>query len=444
MPRFERAALRAAPWAGRAGLALALVLPALTAPRAGAQTGVPGRPASAPAAAADPDSVRPRTKVADRSTWEYVAAVPGALVLVPFEILFGATSATLGFVGRTHAIARVTEVLVSADGRRALLPSYSARGGLGAVYIQRGLIGATSKFELRATGGARSRQTYEALLRRVRFANGRLGAAALARYQLLPSEPFFGIGQDSRDADETNYGFERTTLQLDAEADLTRRLQAAAGVGWTASNVRGGRGSRNPSLTTAGTLPAGTRERPRLVRAQAALSWDRRDHPGRPTRGAQGLLGGAVARETTNGDFGWSEWQAAHTQYVHLGYGRTLGIGAAATVQEPLHGRRIPFYEAAALGGRETLRGYDRDRFRDEGVVRASAEYRFPVHPNGIDGALFVDAGRVFADLGRDDPSRSVHAGYGIGLRAWNARGVFGTFDLAYSREGWHVYVALN
>lgn len=431
MSHFDLTGGRAGALAACLAASLALALPAITPRAAGAQT-------------AAPDSVRPRTKVADRSGWEYVAAVPGAVLLLPFEIVFGATSAALDFAEHTHAIRRTTDFLVSDDGRRALLPTYSAAGGVGAVYVHRGLWGAASKLELRATGGARSRQAYEARLRRVRFAGGRLGAAAAARYQLLPSEPFFGLGQDSRDADETNYGFERTSLQLDVESDLSRTLQAAAGAGWTASNVRAGRGSRNPSLTATAALPAGTRERPQVVRAQAALTWDRRNSAGRPTRGSQGVLGGAVARETTNGDFGWSEWHAALTQYVHLGYGRALGFSAAATVQEPLRGRRIPFYEAAALGGRETLRGYDRDRFRDEGVLRGGAEYRFPVHPNRLDGALFVDAGRVFADFGRDDPSRSVHAGYGIGLRAWNVRGVFATFDLAYSREGWHVYVALN
>jgi outer membrane protein assembly factor BamA len=402
-------------------------------------------PAPTTAAGGAPaDSLRPRTKVPDRSPWEYAAAVPSAAVLLPFEILFVTTRATLDFVEATHAIQRVSDFLVSDTGHRALLPAYSTRGGVGALYVHRGLVNPGSKFEIRAMGGPRARQTYETRLRRLRFANGRVGAAAVARYQRLPSEPFFGLRQDSRAADETSYGFEHTTLRLDVESDLTRTLQATAGVLWTASNVRAGRGGSNPSLTAAPVLPPGTLERPHLVRTLAGLTWDRRDHPGRPTRGSQGLLGGAVARETTGGDFGWTEWQAAFTQYLHLGYGRTLGLSAAATVQEPLRGHRIPFYDVTALGGRESLRGFDRDRFRDQCMLRASAEYRFPVHPDLLDGALFVDAGRVFSDLIRDDPSRTAHVGYGIGLRAWNARSVFGTFDLAYSREGWHLYVALN
>jgi len=412
-------------------LVIGCVLPVLATAQADAQ------PAGAAAAPAAGDSVRPRVKVSDRSTLETVATIPTAVVLLPFEILFGATSMTLNFVQTNRAIDRVVDLLQSEDTHRSLLPTYSGRGGVGLVYTHRGLFSPQSRLDIKAMGFFDSRQTFEARLRRVRFADGQFGTAALARYQFLPTEPFFGLGQDSREEDKREYEFERTTLQLDADTDLMRSVQATAGVQWTKSNVRATHGA--PAGDPAGE-PTGTLERPQVLRVQALLSWEGHDR----AHQSQAILGAALAHELTSGDFGWSEWHAAYTQYISLGLGRTLALGAATTVLEPGSGLTIPFYDLVTLGGQETLRGYDRDRFRDQGMVRANAEYRFPMHPNLLDGALFVDTGRMFSDLFDENPVRRVHVGYGVGFRLWNARGVFATADLAYSREGWHAYVSLN
>lgn len=72
-----------------------------------------------------------------------------------------------------------------------------------------------------------------------------------------------------------------------------------------------------------------------------------------------------------------------------------------------LHGRlevvdaglaRVPFYALPQLGGTRTLRGFFEGRIRDRQSLLFQAELRFPIW-KVIDGAVFVDAGRVYHDL---------------------------------------------
>jgi hypothetical protein len=52
----------------------------------------------------------------------------------------------------------------------------------------------------------------------------------------------------------------------------------------------------------------------------------------------------------------------------------------------------IPFYHLASLGGTEILRGFERGRFRDNGVDYTVGTYKFPVWEL-IEGTLFYESG---------------------------------------------------
>ncbi|MCX6151174.1 MAG: BamA/TamA family outer membrane protein [Ignavibacteriales bacterium] len=104
----------------------------------------------------------------------------------------------------------------------------------------------------------------------------------------------------------------------------------------------------------------------------------------------------------------------------------------------------FPFYEAAFLGGSESVRGFDRQRFAGDAEVEANAELRilltkFNFVVPGVFGITsFTESGRVFQS---GDASRKWHTAFGGGVWASFINSDY-TFSLSYAKapEDWGVY----
>ncbi len=103
-----------------------------------------------------------------------------------------------------------------------------------------------------------------------------------------------------------------------------------------------------------------------------------------------------------------------------------------------------PLYEAFSVGGANTLRGYDVDRWRGKSLLALSAEYRYPVTDKLV-AVAFVDAGDAFGGtfetivpgfrVQAEDTSFDAHIGYGAGIRVKTPLGPI-RLDLGYGDEG--------
>jgi outer membrane protein assembly factor BamA len=404
-----------------------------------------GLAAQAGRVVATPDSTAALpAKLPARSGWETAAGIPGLVALAPLYVVTKGVEGLVGLADRSQFAQRAMDFLVADDGSRALLPTYAARTGGGARYVHRNLVAPGSRLALTAAAGRRDRRYLEASVDRVQLGSthvlGRLGV----RHRFLSDEPFFGVGQDAREADESNFALEQTSGEIGVSIRPRTRLLVDASVRYDHDDVAPGRDPKSPSTTVTAPALAGVTARPNLVRLRLGVERDGRDHPGRPTGGTTFECAASWVDATRDDAFGFVRFEADASRYVHLFHGRTLRVRAAASVAEPLRARDIPFYELAELGGRESLRGFERGRFRDQGALLGSLEYRYPIHPGAVDAVVFADAGRVFADLGRDDVERAVHADAGIGLRAWGGRGVLMALDVGFSREGAQVQFAFN
>jgi outer membrane protein assembly factor BamA len=135
----------------------------------------------------------------------------------------------------------------------------------------------------------------------------------------------------------------------------------------------------------------------------------------------------------TNG-WAYGHFGADVTEFINLYHGtRVLRLRA---LFEDLSGDRaaIPFSALATLGGRDKLRGYAFERFRDRSALLGTLEYQYQFHAWAA-GALFVETGRVAADPGGLFDRSSWHVSGGFGIRLRTADHSYFSLDLAYGEE---------
>lgn len=163
-----------------------------------------------------------------------------------------------------------------------------------------------------------------------------------------------------------------------------------------------------------------------LFTVQAGLVRDRRNDRLRPTQGNFTRISMEQSIPIGLGTIFMNRVRGSYSHYIPVRFTRfTDGPQALAfNVQGGGIIGDLPPYEAFALGGSNSIRGYDEgDVGSGRYFVQASAEYRFPVF-RFLGGVLFVDAG---TDLGsgssvpgdpagaRDKPGTGV--GFGAGVR---------------------------
>lgn len=122
------------------------------------------------------------------------------------------------------------------------------------------------------------------------------------------------------------------------------------------------------------------------------------------------------------------------TQDVALGSpDRLISVHAVAEQASPQAATAVPFYFLPTLGGNRSLRGYERQRFRDHSAVFVQAEYLHRIH-RFASAAVFFDAGQVAPRLGAIRPE-SFLSDYGVGLVLGKAGGPGLRTDLALGGE---------
>ncbi|MCC3407449.1 MAG: BamA/TamA family outer membrane protein [Microcoleus sp. PH2017_10_PVI_O_A] len=160
-----------------------------------------------------------------------------------------------------------------------------------------------------------------------------------------------------------------------------------------------------------------------LTTIQAGAVRDRRNDPLRPTSGSLLRFGMEQSIPVGSGSILLNRLRASYSFYLPVKYTnftpgpQTLAFSLkAGTVFGDL-----PPYEAFALGGANSVRGYNEgDIGAGRSFLEGSVEYRFPII-SFIGGALFLDAGTDLG-TGKDVPGdpagvrRKPGSGYGYGL----------------------------
>lgn len=384
-----------------------------------------------------------------RETWEKIVSFPGRLVMFPFKMVFRGMNETVSYLLLPEQVGALYDFLHSDDGLRVAEPTYSSRSGGGFKIYQKDLYNEGSKLQFKATVGLRYRQRYQLEFKRVNLFDKLIYTDFLIGYRLQPDESFFGIGPKTSKDDRTNFSHEQSFAHVGFGKMLSRRIEMAATFSFEHNNIFKGKNPDYESTTELHTLAElpGLETKVKIFGVGVDLRYDSRNAKGRPTSGKEILLGGSVFDQIGDDAYGFWKAKAEIKQYIHLFYGRTLMFRLAGETTEPLSDKAVPFYYLSELGRSETVRGFNRGRFRDSDMILGSVEYYYPIwhsRANAVDAFLFLDAGQVAHDILEDFYSDDLQVGFGGGIRFSGELSEAIRVMVGKSKERFRFYLDLN
>jgi len=279
-----------------------------------------------------------------------------------------------------------------------------------------------------------------------------------AVYDRSGSPRFFGVGNNSPLADQTNYIDEQRYVQMTLGRNFSPQWQ----LGYTAR-------ARNVDILP-GRLPGivsiqelfptvVVRAERREILNRLFIQYDSRDDRSVPTRGMRwyAYIGAASSAHLVQGEL-YSEGGVDGRYLLPLTKNSTLVMHTALRyMPHTAHTRDIPFWALSSIGGDraidggdQPLRGFGAARFCDRNSFSASIEYRRRI--TSIDAfstrvslevTPFVDSGRVFSSAGTN-PLSHLHVVEGAGIRAIASPFVVGYLDVGHGSEGTVVFTGIN
>ncbi|MDH3599686.1 MAG: BamA/TamA family outer membrane protein [Candidatus Tectomicrobia bacterium] len=247
--------------------------------------------------------------------------------------------------------------------------------------------------------------------------NPRLQSSLAASISGLEQAEFFGFGNDTSDDDGGNDDlFETDQLRYTVAPGLRYALTSKIDFFGEARVLYASTDDDDDSLLNQ-TQVYGVGDFGWLS-AVGGVDFDTRDRSVLYSPGVHIRLQGSVSPEVwdVESTFGAFEGEAA-------GY---LGLGSRLLLALRIGGKNVfgtfPYQEAAYIGGRTTVRGYDTNRFAGDASIFANGELRFTLGKASAwmlraEYGLFVfgDVGRVFSDA---DTSDDWHPSGGGGISA--------------------------
>lgn len=267
-------------------------------------------------------------------------------------------------------------------------------------------------------------------------------------YQWRPAEPFYGLGQDSRQRDTSSFALRQWSAGVLWEtrpADFLRvGAQYKLGLLKALDSTGGGRPA--VSAVFGDDLPGlGERVDLHTVGAYFDLDFMSGDHMP-DDDGLGGRVHGGASWQAGLGDSGlrYGRYELRLEGRLPVVQGRSFLVGQAGTelTREAAGSPPLPFYLFPRIGGSATLRGFDLDRFYGRNMIFLSLEYRYDIHPN-FQVSLFHDAGQIFRH-GRDLQFFDWHRNYGIGFRYRTLTGTKFLVELGPGDEGFAFHISFG
>ena len=382
---------------------------------------------------------------------EALLAFPGVVLSSPFIVLEGVASGVVHVATSGDGGTNIFRPFIDPNLPVAPFISYGGQSGLaGGVRLQRRpAFDTADRLRFKATYSIYDYSRVYVKYENERVAGSSIGLTGQVDYARRPRESFYGLGNDSDEAQEVSFTLEETTIRGELFWHPVPTLDLGGFASWRHAGMFDGRDpGETRSLPTIieqfDLAPTDTRAS-RYVSVGGLLDFDYRDHEGQPSSG-----GRIIAEFSFNHGVGDSDDLEFTTtrvelqQYFDVWHKRILAF--RAVVQDVDRSDDVspnPIYLLSPLGGQTSLRSYQSARFIDRDMAMATLEYRYPVW-DVIDAFLFLDEGRVFRQIGSNFSWRNWHHSAGFGLRIWTEEEVIGTVTIAAGKEGTRFFFQLG
>lgn len=270
----------------------------------------------------------------------------------------------------------------------------------------------------------------------VPIAADRLSLDVRTRLLDAPRVHFYGLGNDTSEADVTHFDYE--PKQVDAKLRYTPTSRDEVGMSVGLLHVGSGPGSGDPSIEERfanADVPALGQSASYRTLSLYGLS-DRRDTRDFTRSGGWYRADWHLFADGAGRGYGHQRIDLDVRQFFpilderHAGLVRGVFSGTRAAA-----GDAVPHFLMPTLGDGEHLRGFANQRFADRQRLLVQGEYRYRLNER-LHVAGFLDLGRVAPRIG-DLSLGELHAGYGAGIRAQTGDGMGMRVDIARSREQW-------
>jgi outer membrane protein assembly factor BamA len=259
---------------------------------------------------------------------------------------------------------------------------------------------------------------------------------------------FFGIGERTVAADETNYTAReiRANWRFGVYANEVTQVAIAQRF----RNMRLERGATDLPFT-AEQFPTvdGVLGESTIIGHRATFYYDTRNNLITPTDGMAITAYAELNQNIGNRSHPVYSRYELEIKKLFPSESKRAILVVRANLQATL-GSQVPFFEQSSLGGENNLRGFGADRYIDKHLLAASIEERIHLGRTKVAGvtadfeiAPFLDTGQVFSSY-RNVSFRDYRMTPGIGFRGIVRPNVVGRLDYGYSREGGAIFAGLD
>lgn len=172
------------------------------------------------------------------------------------------------------------------------------------------------------------------------------------------------------------------------------------------------------------------------------LSYDSTDDSFSPTTGSYAEISYQYHPFWLGSQYSFSRISIDGRTFVKIPIPKFESVLGFQLLYEGVHGN-APLSFLPTIGEMDMMRGYTSDRFRDNYMISAQTEWRFPIYWR-FGGALFFAAGRVmhnFTDFIFEDIKYG--GGFGIRFRLAKKKKINLRFDMGFTPEGYKFYFNL-
>jgi len=334
------------------------------------------------------------------------------------------------------------------NGIRAKIGNMVTNGGfaIGPEYFREDLFRGKMTARASAQVSTRRYMKYEAQALLPKLANGKVSLEGFASHRNYAAIQYYGTGPDRPKDLRANYRLEDTSMDGILAVEPVKGVKFGAGLGYLWTNVGPGQDSRFVSAEKVFTpqVSPGIDNQANFLRNGFFAQYDYRDdHVGMAKSGGNYVMQYSWFHDQKLNQFSFRRMDIELQQFLPLlNKTRVIALRAKTTLTDTDGSQQVPFYLQPIMGGSDDLRGYRAFRFSDRNSMVMNAEYRWEIF-SGLDGAIFMDAGKVFPKKGMLN-FRNLETSAGVGLR-FNARNTtFIRLDAGFGQEGFQIWIKFN